>query len=219
MKLTKKVLLCVLLGATCVVGSARADSIVFSDLGTGSTLYSVPFSYGISASGAVGNPAFAFTPVASYDFTQLDIALNYSSGTNSVTVELMSDSGGTPDAVLQSWSVSGLPAVGGCCTLQILPGTGTIPLLAGTAYWVAVLPGGSDTLAGWNQSFPPEIGPAAVNFGAGWANTGLPGISGAFEVQGTSSSPEPGTMFLVVAGLFGIRHHAKRKARIGAIGF
>src|SRR5258706_58792 len=63
---------------------------------------------------------FSFTPSATESLSQVDIALNLVSGSDSVVVTLNADSSSLPGAVLETWNVSGLPANGTCCTLQTL---------------------------------------------------------------------------------------------------
>jgi hypothetical protein len=158
--------------------------------------------------------AFAFTPANSFNFTELDIELGYQSGTNSVTVDLMNDSGGIPGAVLDSWSVNNLADSG---TLKTLFGDGTISLASGTQYWVAALPGGADTWASWYSNSTGVTGPAAQNLGAGWALVGACCSSGAFDVQGTeSAAPEPGTAVLTFAACV-LAALGKLRSRMAAI--
>jgi hypothetical protein len=198
---------------TYLTGSARADSIVFDNLGSGGSVYNSSQS-SFSAAGAAANnnlllePAEFFVPASSYDFTELDIALSYVSGTNSATVDLLSGTpctgcvtGDSPGAILESWNVSNLPSFSTCCTLQTLSGNGTIPLSVGVVYWVEVLPGDTTTLVQWNANTTGDVGIFEDNHGFGWGG-GTSRALGALEVLGASSStPEPGTTVLIVVGL------------------
>src|ERR1700691_1693339 len=90
-----------LLASFCLLPAmAHADIIVYSDLGAGGS-YSAAIGYTVSGSasaiGAAVDPAMAFTVGGtSYSLDQIDIALNYVSGTNgSVTVELLNSAGTT----------------------------------------------------------------------------------------------------------------------------
>lgn len=192
--------------ALCVSGNAWAGT-VYSNLGSGGSAYNCCVywfvSTAASTTGTLWQPAFSFTPGSTSYFTELDVALGITSGANSVTVELMSDSGGQPGSVLQSWSVNGLPSLGTCCALQTLLGNGTIPLTSGTPYWVAVLPAGADTRAGWNLNSTGAAGTQFENQGAGWFQYSTSQALGAFEVQGVQNPgtgvPEPGTAVLTLA--------------------
>jgi hypothetical protein len=190
-----------------------ADSIVFSNLGTGGSVYHGGAGWFVTKA---LSPAFAFTPTSAVYLTQLDMALNYRSGTNSLTVDLMSDSGG-PGAVLESWNASGLPAYGTCCTLQTFSGNGSILLEPGTQYWVAVLPGAGDSNGAWEYNATGDTGTLYENFGSGWVPIGALPV-GAFEVQGEASTvPEPGTMILLGTGLLGLAGLLRRRSRRSAI--
>ncbi len=189
--------------ALCVSGHAWAG-IVYSNLGSGGSVYDGVYGWYAStvSSGNPGlfQPAFSFTPAATTYFTELDLPLQMIEGANAVTVELLSDSSGIPGAVLESWSVTGLPTYSGsCCALQTLSGDGTIPLFSGTPYYVAVLPNdiNSDTWALWNLNDTGATGNTFENQGTGWFvyETGQP--AAAFEVQG--NTPEPGTAALMLA--------------------
>jgi hypothetical protein len=200
-----------------VPDSARADSIVFNNLGTGTNLAQ---NFGWAVQGAdqgVGAPyqavAAAFTPTNTTNFTELEMALRFQATGEpnpGVTVDLMSDSSGSPGAVLESWFVDNLPSV--CCTLQTLSGDGTIPLISGTQYWIAALPGDNFDAASWIIPADETMGPLSFqgSSGGAWVNdVGTPGFDNfdlqpAFEVLGSQSeSPEPGTagLFLAATGM------------------
>jgi hypothetical protein len=55
------------------------------------------------------SPAALFESPGSYDLTQIDVALTYSEGTNSVVISLFTDVSGAPGALLGSWPESGQP--------------------------------------------------------------------------------------------------------------
>ena len=171
-------------------------TILYNNLGSGANLYTTDTFVGInSATGGYSEaglmqPAMSFTPGITAGFAELDIAVGLVKGTGSLTVDLMTDSGGQPGGVLQSWTLNTLPGGLSCCIVQRLPGNGSILLVAGTNYWVAVRPGDS-TYAWWGLSPTGASGPAARNAGAGWTvywrNYGV----GAFAVQG--ATPAAGT--------------------------
>jgi hypothetical protein len=77
---------------------------------------------------------------------------------------------------------------------KLLPNL-NLPLLAGTQYWVAALPGASDSSYAWQVNNTGFIGSRSFNGGNGWSKP-VSDLAGAFEVLGT---PEPGTAGLTMA--------------------
>ncbi len=198
------------------VGAFAQPIVVFDDLATDGNPYSVnSASWRISSIGSgLDEPAFSFIPGVTTNFAQLDIALLYPNGLNepnSAIVDLVSDSSDSPGTVLQSWNVANLPNSSICCTLTTLTGDGTIPLVEGSKYWVAVLPSSDSSLILWawnttgvNTSCCSNGVPALLyNHGSGWGPADKlygypnPAPAPAFEVLGTAS-PEPGTMALAL---------------------
>jgi hypothetical protein len=209
--------------ALCIGPACYADNLVFySTLGSGADVYDSSNNgwpiYGAASPDGPGYQyalADPFTPINTGYFTELDIALSYVNGDNSVVVDLMSNEIPLgPGSVLDSWVVSDLPPTQTCCTLQMLSSTASTPLLltANTPYWVAVFPGGSDTYAGWDTNSTGVDTTIYANYGNGWTiDSGGP--AGAFEVQGdTSLAPEPSTLSLFGTGLLGLAGWLRRKA-------
>ena len=222
MKISKRVRVC-LLSTPALLGVWFAypvsSTVIYNDLGTGSSVYSVTNGWGIEGAGA-GRPfdqAFSFTPESTFRFTQLNVALGIEAGTNAVTVELMNDAAGSPGTALQLWNVNNLPAAYTCCTLQTLSGNGTIVLRLGSTYWVAVFPGATDTSAVWADNTIGATGPEAYNTGSGWHPTrGV--VNGAFDVLG-AAVPEPAAwaMMLVGIGGLGTAIRVRRRNKVLAI--
>lgn len=194
-----------------------ADDVLYNNLGSGST-YNANSMWTVSGAGSfLGEqyePAFSFTPASTDYLTELEMALSYGSGTNSVTVELMTDSSG-PGTLLESWTVDNLAnwSDGSSTILQTLTSTGGVELLSGDTYWIAVLAGGTDTFAGWNMNSTGATGTAYENTGSGWVNE-EEAVTGALEVMGNSGEspiPEPGTFVLLGSGLLGLAGALRRK--------
>jgi hypothetical protein len=209
--------------ALCFSGNAQAANIVYDDLGSGGSVYQHGGG-GWDATGpssgtcnfGCGNVAFSFTPTVTSYLTQLQLGVGFASGTNSVTVELLSDSTGSPGAILESWNVQGLPSDTACCTLQTLLGNGTLPLLAGSNYWLSVLPGGADTFAIWQYNSTGATGPGYADQGSGLFGNGSDDIEPAFEVAGVSQpTPEPRTALTLTAGILLILGLHLRRIRNG----
>ena len=195
-KLNLRKLACAAFLLCATTAIALSDTVIFSDLGSGGA-YNPDNPWCIT--GASGNcgpetlrmVAAPFTPTANYQLTQVDTALQFSSGTNQVVVSLETDSGGFPSGTaLASWSFSGLPAYTetDCCPLQTKTFGSSGPFLtAGTRFWLVTAPGGTDTTAGWMAS--STGGPNPLDFYSGsWHTTTGPAV--AFDVLGTSI-PQP----------------------------
>ena len=142
---------------------AHADSIIYSNLGSGGTVYNETIGYSVSA---FVTSAMAFTPSANYDLAQIDLALGNSEGTNSAIVTILTDSSDAPGTVLDTWNLTGLPAFSTTSTIlqTLTPGSSTTPsaviaLNSGVQYWIEAVASPLDTLDGWNWNSTGATGP------------------------------------------------------------
>jgi hypothetical protein len=142
---------------------------LFSNFGPGNA-------YNCCVGGTIGGPgspvgfitqANQFTPSRNGLVVQIDVALGHVTGSNSATIELAADNGGVPGAVLRSWSVSGQPAFGTCCTVTTVQSYPPISVFAGTTYWV-IASAASDTWDAWNWNSIGQVGNVAFDTGSGW---------------------------------------------------
>jgi hypothetical protein len=161
------------------------------DTGTGWTV-----SGATSDVATVFSTGMAFTPSGTFTLTQIDVALNFFSGTNSGTLTLNSDSGGAPGGVLETWSLSSLPAFGACCTVETVTPVGSIVLNSGTQYWIVASATASDTHDAWMFNTTGALG-FKWQTGAGTASGST---LGAFDVLG-DPVPEPSSVLLTAGGL------------------
>ncbi|HEX3651664.1 MAG TPA: hypothetical protein VHU18_02445 [Rhizomicrobium sp.] len=132
----------------------------------------------IANPGAVGFTqwfAFPITPSADATVTKIAEAIGYVTGTNSVTIALMSDNGGVPGDVLQKKTVKNLDTFGNCCNVAVDKFKTGVPVKAGTTYWVAaLLPSKkqANTWDAWNLSTAnTNAVPAAFYNGTSWTQT------------------------------------------------
>jgi hypothetical protein len=123
---------------------------------------------------------------------------------------------------LGSWSVTANQAFGGCPWWPVIDGCGLVTmqgltgpsLTAGQTYFLAiVVDAGSDVV--WDFDNQGAFGPSA-GYSDGW-NAGSPGFSGmifgAFDILGSgSSTPEPTSMLLMVAGLLCLLACSRKRA-------
>jgi hypothetical protein len=194
---------------TLIFASTRpavADFVVYSDFGPGQT-YGTGY-YSISGGGSDPGPvpgygfalAQSFVPTSNFLFTSVELALTDIVGTNAITVSLMSDAGGHPGTILESFSVTGLTRYPGS-VLETLVSTTNTPLNAGTTYWIAAMPVSLDTAAGWMINSTGATGRSrTVNDYVTWV--ALAEDSAAFEVTGVqvTSVPEPSSLTLLSIG-------------------
>jgi hypothetical protein len=163
---------------------------IYSNLGTGSTVYNCCVGYTISA---VGSPigeqfwvANAFTPTADMTATQLQVGVGFVEGTNETTISINPDKDGVPSTgFLKQWYPTNLPVFGTCCTLLTGNDAKGVPLKKGTQYWVIVrtCKSSANTWNAWNLDENNASGPVANNTGTGWTALGN-GQQGAFGVFG-----------------------------------
>jgi hypothetical protein len=167
---------------------------IFTSLGAGN---SYDDTTGASVSGASSNTGsfaatgMAFTPSGNFLLGQIDTALNFWAGTNSVVLTLNTDSGGSPGSVLETWNLGTLPAIETCCTIETVTPTSPIFLNSGVQYWLVASPGAANTSVVWEANNLGLTGTEGQRIGNSAFNPIRATLS-AFDVQGTSV-PEPGT--------------------------
>jgi hypothetical protein len=188
-------------GMLLFVGTAGAATI-YNNFGPGDAYCGCGYAVSGSTSGSgFFQEANAFTPSGTFTLTQIDVAIDVVSGTNSASLTLNSDSGGLPGAVLETWSLPSLPGFPTCCTVEtVTPSGSPIVLTSGTQYWLVASPIASDTFAAWMVNSTSASGPRATNQGSGFSSDGVSAL-GAFDVLGTPGVPEPSTLLFTAGGL------------------
>jgi len=136
-----------------------------------------------------------FTPSVTAELTTIEAPLGIISGPNQVEAFLMTNSGGTPGAVIESYLLTGLPTGPQPFPLTTISSTLDPVLQAGQQYWF-VATGGPTTFATWSltlfQGDPTEGGASQAVIGGvaqPW-DVGSGTRTGALEVFG-NSVPEP----------------------------
>lgn len=140
---------------------------------------------------------FSFTGMTSQSLDSIELAAALVSGTNQLDVSLMSDVGGQPGSVIESFSFidqmgdfdNNNPLLVGTSILHPL-------LLPDTDYWL--VPSASDeTLAAWNYASPNVTGMVARSLDGGPWNVFNSDLS-AFRINGV---PAPSALLLVGIGV------------------
>ena len=208
-----------LVATTC--GLARAD-VIFSDLG-GSYPTGGSLNLGVSGGGpGTGDNVWSmgFTAGATYDVTQIDVALtDFSVSGGKAIVSLWTDSSGTTPGmrlVGAEWNVA-VPSSG----LTTINGITGITLDSGASYFLQIAPGSTTVSVSWyynNQSIngPVYVDDVAARYGESLGNTTL----GAFDVLGTPvttsvpvfSALNPDALALLGFGLLCVAEIRRRKS-------
>lgn len=182
------------------IGLPAGATTLFSSFGAGDTFVDGGLGIG-GATGQIGYNAiaFAFTPGVDFTVTQIDLVLSLASGSGFI-VDLDTSSGNVPSAVLGSWALPSPPFPAAVSTLT----SSGIALAAGNTYWLAVLPGGTDTWGFWDANPDGVTAAAGLNKGTSWVNTGPGNSEGVFDIVGSDIvTPEPASCVLTCIGLAG----------------
>jgi hypothetical protein len=215
------VLLALLVLTVGATGPARAD-FIYSNFGPGQTY--IPGYYSVSggASHPDGPPvgygaaiAEPFIPAGNFVFRSVKLPLGWISGTNAFTVALMSNDGGHPGSILESFSIMNVPLYTRPAIETFVSRTNT-SLDVGTTYWVAAIPVVRDTAGGWFMNSTGAIGLTRTgNDGLTWTTFAIP--SAAFEVDGLPVVlpvvPEPSSLALFGVGTAALAGWRLRRAR------
>lgn len=214
-----------ILGLGLAAGATRAPaSVIFSNLGPGDSFdgFNTYFVGGLNSStgsvfgvGAAQAMAFTVAPGADVTFTEAELALWNTEGSNELTVQLATDLGGLPGTILESIQVT----VPGSATLVSALSTALPVLTAGSTYWIIAttdLLGNSDF--GWFFTDPPASSLIAFQTDDGFGPSGWSSFTdtgAAFRVSGVSLAavPEPSALVLAGLGLPAALVFLRRRAR------
>jgi hypothetical protein len=147
---------------------------IYSNLGTGKSVYNGKAGYGILGKDAgqmsPEKVACGFVPKADHIVTEIRVGASYFSGTNALVVSLNVNAKDHPGKALHTWYFTNLPKFGTCCTLQIAKYAKGIQVKKGTLYWVTLAPFAQhqDTYDIWDNNINNLQGPFSNNTGSGW---------------------------------------------------
>jgi hypothetical protein len=203
---------------------ARADSVIFSNLGPGNSYQGgTGYTLGAPTSSDYYVTANAFTVGAtSMNLAAIELAAGIVQGTNQLTIDLDADSGGAPGAVIESFTInSAMPQFGSVSSDNLVTATSVLqPLLtAGTQYWVVLsVPDDGTTWAAWNENSIGDTGPVA-QYDHGTLLFNGSDTRGAMAILGVepASVPEPSTLVMMGASALvllagGLRRRNRVKA-------
>lgn len=167
-------------------------STIFTTFGPGQT-FDLASSYGVAS---VQGVASSFQPLFTATLNVIDVAMSYSSGTNSFNIILAANGSGVPGATIESFNVTG---VGGVGTIETVNSTLHPLLSTGTTYWIEVLPGSANSVGAWNRNNQGLLGNQALLSSGSW-NAQVGDRMNAFDVQGTGV-PEPSSLSLFILSI------------------
>lgn len=189
--------------------TANAATIVFSDLGTGGSVYTADQSE-IGSQGQTNSNiehASLFTASGSglFDITQIDVGVAEASGfTGTFRLSLWTNSGGVPGTQLGSWDLSTTNPAFSCCALATVSGITGVTVTGGTQYFLEMSPqafnDGSKVYWQPNSFGTTHTALGRVN-GGSWVSD--PGAKvEAYDLLGAPAGvPEPASWCLTAVGL------------------
>jgi hypothetical protein len=184
---------------------AAASTVLFSDLGTGSTVYldategwaqfGSEYGSGTSLSNA---QLFTVAGTGSVAVTQIDLGVSDSVVLNTFYASILTDNAGTPGSEVPGayWSLSATNPLGTCCGLVSITGISGLDLTGGQSYFMVLGPVSltDDSATFWNFNSQSVYGLAFYSQNGGsWVSRGSDTELSAFDVLGATSAPEPGS--------------------------
>jgi hypothetical protein len=202
-------------GVVALPATLKANSVpLFNTFGPGHSSNCCS-GWGESGSGnqAPDIVAMAFTTSVTSVLGSIDVAIGWTGAPNQYTLALMTDNGGLPGSILETWKVTPSFEFGSCSNcFNTVFANQHIVLQSGVQYWLAPFPS-SGFDGSWQDNIVGSFGEVAESEDGGktWSPTVAGPLLGAFDVK--STVPEPSTLILLGSGLLAIMGVARRKLR------
>jgi hypothetical protein len=164
---------------------------IYSDLGTGTTVYLPNIGWSVSGPGSgAGQAATAtpFTPKGNFNLVLIRVAILTVSGTNGVTLSLNRDDNDSPGTAIRIWNLVNLPQFAGCCKLDQAKLKKPFEVKKGVQYWLVATTDSTtqDANDSWNMNSRSIFGTVAQQINNGpWQVTKNSALLPAFSVLGT----------------------------------
>ena len=211
--------------AALAAGANLANAgVLFSDLGTGGSVYSAgsgAIVQGISGDNIAQARPFTVSGSGLFDVTQFDLGVvKDTSGVgtfylNTFTASIWTDSSNQPGTELGSWTLSANEPNGSCCLLATQTGIAGVTLTGGTEYFMVLAPVNQNdgSKIEWeNDSVGQNSALLGSLNGGAWVHDST-GTGAAFDVLGDAAVPEPASIMLLATGLAGLLAMVRRKSR------
>jgi hypothetical protein len=179
---------------------ARAGSVIFSNLRPGDSYGSTGWTLGNPFTGDFFVVGSSFTSSGNFNLATIEVAASFVSGTNRLFISLEADAGGSPGALIESFTVDdAMPTLGTVTSGHLVTATSLLhPLLtAGTQYWVALGVPHDGTWAAWNLNSTGDTGAMFQN-NHGSVPAPFTDTRGAIRIS-AESIPEPSAFVLAGA--------------------
>jgi len=208
----------ILMGAMICSVSAAAGDILYTTLGPGNAYDGSNGSFVDGSNYYNDVVADSFTLGAGATVANAVLALgNFLGNNNPVTLYIESNNGGVPGSIIVQLSQVGtiLPwgngSGGGLVTFNC---SGAQCALAAGTYWLVAWEQDPNTQQFWDNAYEDQQGNNAFNLNGSPTGPWMAGFytANAFQIDGVVSVvPEPGTLLVLVPGLFAVGYGLRRR--------